>query len=335
MKKFWLKSRIFIILLLLLVLAVFLIFQSDYSFGRKTDFGVSFSPDYAVDLGLNWQTAYLAILNDLKIDNIRLSAYWNKIEPQVGRYDFKDLDWQINQATNHNAKIVLAVGRRLPRWPECHDPNWLNSLESQQVDQKILGMIKVVVNRYQSNQNIVYWQVENEPLLSFFGTCPPPDQNFLHQEVELVHQIDPSRLVIVTDSGELSAWQKAASVGDILGTTMYRIVWNQKTGFFKYWFNPPAYYAVKSQLTEFFHRNLKSVMVTELQMEPWSLNKRMIDMTQAEQQTSFDLEKFKSNIDYVKKTGLNPVYLWGVEYWYWQKTLGNDSMWNEAKTLWQ
>jgi hypothetical protein len=48
-----------------------------------------------------------------------------------------------------------------------------------------------------------------------------------------------------------------------------------------------------------------------------------------------DFKKFKENIDFAKKTGLDTIYLWGVEWWYWLKEKGNESILDEAKTLFQ
>ena len=59
---------------------------------------------------------------------------------------------------------------------------------------------------------------------------------------------------------DLDFAKKLASFGDILGTTMYRIVWNKQTGFFDYWFLPPAFYKFKADVTKFFHDNIKEII---------------------------------------------------------------------------
>src|SRR5438105_2104485 len=92
---------------------------------RNIQYGVTFSYPYAQSLGLNWRETYLAILDELHPKYVRLSAYWDATEPQKDNYDFSALDFQINEAAGRGTKIVLAVGRRLPRWPECHDPSWI------------------------------------------------------------------------------------------------------------------------------------------------------------------------------------------------------------------
>jgi len=66
-------------------------------------------------------------------------------------------------------------------------------------------VLDVAINRYKSKAVIKYWQVENEPFL-LFGICPTPDADLLDREIALVRKIDPTRKIIVTDSGELSLW---------------------------------------------------------------------------------------------------------------------------------
>ena len=184
-QKFW---KIFGLIFLVLAVIALLIYNLNFV-PAKTTWGVTFSQQYTtVELGLDWKETYLAILDDLKVDHLRLSAYWNANEPQKGQYDFSDLDWQVDQASQRGVKIILAVGRRLPRWPECHDPVWLNSLSAQEQKDSLILYIKTVMDRYKNNLNIITWQIENEPYLSSFGMCPPPDREFFKSEVALAKQ---------------------------------------------------------------------------------------------------------------------------------------------------
>src|SRR5574344_2870622 len=85
---------------------------------RQGEFGATFSKEFCEDLKLDWKEAYIAMLDDLKVRNLRLPAYWDEIEKEEGAYDFTDLDYMVNQASSRGAKIILVVGRRQPRWPE-------------------------------------------------------------------------------------------------------------------------------------------------------------------------------------------------------------------------
>jgi len=55
---------------------------------------------------------------------LRLVAYWQKIEPEQGKYSFEDLDWQIKEAEKRDIEVILVIGRKVSRWPECHIPEW-------------------------------------------------------------------------------------------------------------------------------------------------------------------------------------------------------------------
>lgn len=328
------KSSIIILVLTLLIIAlIFLVFGKDYSQGKKPAFGVTFSKKYAMELNLDWQQAYLAILDGLKVSNIRLIAYWDDIEKELDTFDFSELDWQIKMAADRGVGIMLSLGRRTPRWPECHDPVWLKDLNQEQIAEKQLNFVKEVVRRYKDISAIRYWQVENEPMVSVFGQCPKLDKKLLIREIEVVKILD-QRPVVITDSGELGDWQRAAGLGDILGTTLYRIVWNKNLGFWDYYFVPPAFYHYKADITKFFHKNLKDVIITELQMEPWTFDRPMVQLSLAEQEQSFGLQRFKENINYAAKAGFPEIYLWGVEYWYWLDKKGYPAIWEEAKNLW-
>ena len=85
--------------------------------------GVTFVPDYAESLGLNPNQTLNALLN-INIKNFRFTSYWSDIEPNQNSYNFSELDQEFAMANAHHAKVLLVVGLRQPRWPECHPPNW-------------------------------------------------------------------------------------------------------------------------------------------------------------------------------------------------------------------
>ena len=198
---------------------------------EKAEIGVTFSSRYAQDINLNWREAYLAMLDDLKIRYIRIPVYWDLVEKSDGNYDFSDIDWQLAEAQKRDAKIILVVGQKVPRWPECFIPKWVGDDVSVKKE-KLLKFEEVVINRYKNNHpEIARWQVENEPFLDF-GVCPASDASLLDSEIAKVKSIDSSRPIVVTDSGELSLWIKAASRADVFGTTMYREVYSKNMGHF-------------------------------------------------------------------------------------------------------
>ncbi|MEW6610972.1 MAG: beta-galactosidase [Patescibacteria group bacterium] len=303
------------------------------------EWGVTFSKKYAEELGLNWKNAYLSTLDDLGARLLRIPAYWDEMEPSQGQYYFSDLDWMLMEADRRGAKVLLAVGRRLPRWPECHDPRWLRDADERRLNTQmnadnkynlqtaLLIYIRTVVERYRSHPAVVAWQVENEPFLSVFGICPSPDKTLLDEEINLVKSLD-NRDVILTDSGELSDWIALSKRADILGVSLYRLVWNQYFGYF-HWPLPSSYYRKKAELSL---GRVKDVIITEVQLEPWT-GEPILGVPISDQRRTFDQKRFHDTIEYAQETGLRQIYLWGVEWWYWMKMQGFPEYWEEAREV--
>lgn len=294
-------------------------------------YGVTFSAQQARDLGLDANDLYLKIFDELHVKKIRLSAYWDEIERTEGSFDWRELDWQIAEAEKRNAEVILAVGGRLPRWPECHVPLWAQNKEKKEREKKVLEYIEQAINRYKGNSAIKNWQVENEPYLPNFGECAKFDEKFLETEIALVKKLD-SRDVILTDSGELSFWIPAAKRSDIFGTTMYRDTYSEKLKSYIHYPIEPGFFRFKRNITWFFS-NPKKWIVIELQAEPWG-PKPFQNLTKEERDKTMNLKKFKEMIDFSSQTGFREFYLWGVEWWYWEKSVNQDSgLWEEAKGL--
>ncbi len=292
-------------------------------------FGLTFSQIYAEGLGLDWREVYSAILSELNPRKVRLIAYWQNLEPQKDKFNFADLDWQIKEAQKKNAEIVLVLGYRVPRWPECHAPNWTKSLKKEEFDEELLSYLKELILHYRSFSSIKVWQVENEPLLSFFGDCPKAEREFLKKEIETVKALD-SRPVMITDSGELSLWLRTMGLSEFLGTTLYRVVWNKYAGWSESVY-PPVFYTIRSGIAKRIFKN-KEVIISELQAEPWTAYRKPLTEVDFEEQIKhFSVKNLKNNIEFAEKTGLREIYLWGVEWWYWRKLRGDENFWNFGK----
>lgn len=317
-------------LLFLLILFFSLFFIGSVPQADKIAWGVNFSQKHSQSLGLDWKENYLALLDDLNVKNIKLAVHWDLIEPQENQFNFQDLDWQIEKAEEKRAKLVLAIGMKTPRWPECHVPEWAKNKSKQEQQKEILKMLENIILRYKDSPAIKYWQVENEPLFPF-GDCPWIDKDFLKKEIDLVKSLDKKDRVLISDSGEGSFWIQAAILGDIVGTTIYRKAWFHQPGFYVNYPFPPIFYARKAQIINKLFD--KEVICVELQTEPWG-PKLLYDSPLEEQEKTMNLEQFKANIEFAKKTGLKEFYLWGSEWWYWMKEKQNrPAIWDEARTI--
>ena len=322
------KVLITVVFLAVIILTIYFIFIPKR---EDVTYGVTFSKPFAEYLGLDWRETYLAILDDAGAKRIRLPSYWTEVEPQKDIYSFDDLDWQIEEAEKRGVKMIIVLGQKQPRWPECHIPRWAGELDENERQEELLEIIEKVVERYKDKKNITAWQVENEPFLPF-GECPKLDKDFLDREIDLVRSLD-SRPVIISDSGELGTWYNAANRADILGTTLYRIVWNDHLGYVHY---PVASisYRIKAAIIMYV-TGVEKVIIVELQAEPWG-PKAIVDTSLDEQYRSMSLEQFRENVDYVKKIRFSEAYLWGAEWWYWLKTeKGDDRIWEEAKKVFE
>lgn len=329
------KSTMLIIILIIFAVFLFWTFKIDKHYPRNIDlkhkpdyFGVTFSRKFARELGLNWREAYIDILDDLEVKYVRLPIYWDDIEPGRGVFIFDDYDYMIEEGTKRGVKFIINVGWRLPRWPECHSPRWVDINDNRDIQDERLVMIEKVAERYKDNENIIYWQVENEPFLDVFGECPKTDKAFLIKEVELVKKIT-GKEVIISASGELSNWKKEAEIGDILGSTLYRVVWGNWVGYLKYPI-PSWFYRFKANLIGVDPSN---VIITELQAEPWVPKGTLVDHDFKEGDKSLSIDQFKANIQYAINVDFKQTYLWGVEWWYWEHKNGNSDFWNIAKQI--
>lgn len=295
--------------------------------------GMTFSARYATDLGLDWRAAYTALLQEVGVKKLRLPVYWDVVEAESGQPDFTDLDWQLAEAQKVGATVILSVGQRVPRWPECHIPGWAKSQTTEERQQSLRRFMTMVVERYRGMQTVTTWQVENEPFLTFFGECPPLDVNFLEQEVALVKQIDPTRPVLLTDSGELSLWFRAAKRGDIFGTTMYRTIYKKSLGYFTYPVGP-NFFRAKEWLVRLLTRQ-ENFLVIELQAEPWA-NGWVANVPLEEQFISMNEKLLEEHVTYARRVGFQDIYLWGGEWWYWLKVKKDyPAVWEKGKELFQ
>ncbi len=323
---------ILLILFAILVIIFVYLFMGSAPEAEKVIWGVNFSQKHSRDLGLDWQENYLALINDLGVKRIKLAAHWDLIEPEQEEFSFQDLDWQVEKAEENGVRLLMVIGMKTPRWPECHIPDWAKDKSKDEQQQAILEMLERIVLRYKDSPAIEYWQIENEPFFPF-GDCPWVDKGFVKEEIELVKSLDKNHEVIISDSGEGSLWIQAAQLGDIVGTTIYKKVWVRQIGtYFSYPF-PSVFYWRKAQAIKRIFN--KEVICVELQAEPWG-PALLYHSPLEEQLKTMNLEQFKKNIDFAKATGLDEFYLWGSEWWYWMKEKqGDPTIWEETRKLWQ
>lgn len=288
---------------------------------RKPVYGVSFDPEYARYLMPDAGQGFLAVINDWNFKHVRLPIHWDVVEKNRGEFDFSDIDWYVDRAGDKGVKLILSIGQKTPRWPECHLPAWALELPHDEYRAALKTYMEQAVLHYKDHPGLEIWQVENEAFLDF-GKCPPITTADLEEEIALVKSLDQNHKVITSDSGELSMWRSTANATDLFGTTMYRKVWNKYFGEWSYRFLPASSYRLKLWL---MGRNPETAYVLELQAEPWM--PKHINETSPEELLVFmnkaDIEEY---MRYAEKVGLPRVYLWGAEWWYWLKLKGYNEI---------
>jgi len=326
---------VFLLLLLLSPMIIFIMYRPKVQ--EDVNYGVTFSKRYSDQLELNWQQVYLSILDDLEVKNIRLVAYWDDVEGVRDEYDFSDIIWQLDQAEIRDVNVIMTLGRKVPRYPECFQPKWWQELENEHAQNiELLEYVKVATETLKEYDNIQMWQVENEPFFKF-GECddPPLQKEVVLNEIEIVKSID-NRPILVQDSGEGGFWFPSYQAGDYLGISMYRKVWydfwHVFLGNFIYFKYPLAHwtYKIKADLTMVPHQN---IIVTELQAEPWgpAVNSQL---SLKEKNKTMSRHQFLDTISYAQKAGFKDYYFWGVEWWYWEKYVNNNPyFWDTAAAL--
>jgi len=321
------KSKITITVSILAL--IFIIGWNWPSKAFEYDYGVTFSSKYARELGVDPKAVFDSMVNELGIKKVRLVAYWDEIEKVQGQYDFSDLDWQVERAEELGLDVILTVGRRVPRWPECHNPKWIQDKSWDEEKSELLVYMIEVVNRYKDSSAIKIWQVENEPFLTVYvpEICGSElDKNLLDREIELVRQLDEQdRPILTTDSGNLGSWWGAYKRGDMFGSTFYVYLANETIGGFKTIVNH-NFYKFKHLLMKIFHGD-KPIYLIEVSMEPWLTES--IPNTSIEDQLKFmNVDRLEKVIEMSAKTNFDEQYLWGVEWWYYLRENGHPEIWN-------
>lgn len=303
---------------------------------RSIVWGITFSDKFSRELGLDWRENFRVVLEELKPKLVRLIAYWDEVEPRDGEFNFDDLDWQISEAARRGVPVILAMGLKLPRWPECHMPEWTKELPLSEREKRINDYLTEVVRRYHDYSAVMMWQVENEPFL-LFGECPRRDPGLVEREISLVRSLDPARPILTTDGGEFGLWNHAARLGDVFGTTMYRKAYPRFIGpifgIIEYPISP-SYFRIKEKFVKWVNKTpTRHFIVSELQGEPWE--PQSLKAVPYEKMISdFSPEYFRDTIEYAKAADFDEYYLWGAEWWYWIGATHNDwRYWNIMKEL--
>lgn len=325
--KHWLKK--FGKIILGIIIFILALTALGYAAGPATEqpvWGINFSPTHARGLGFEPTELFEQMLDELQVKHVRLPLYWNEFETQPNHYDFTEISNLLDIAKERDVKIILALGRKLPRWPECHEPEGFKTMNQEQQDAAAELQILTAVRTLESDPTIIAWQLENEPFFEYGQDCPVINRDLYKKELATIREWDSlKRPVIGTDSGEKGAWLPTAWTGvDIMGATMYRQVYLDKEQRYTTYPLPAWTYRVKAGWVRMFSSANRTFGV-ELQAEPWFAGTGPVQTPLAEHQRLMNSEILLNNIEYAKASGLEQHYFWGAEWWYWMAKTHNDN----------
>lgn len=328
--------KVVLILLLCIILIPLIFFLWAKPVPQKNiNYGITFSNKYAEELGMDWKKTYLKIIDDLKIKNLRLVAYWDDIEKDKDLYDFTDIEWQLDEADKRGIAVIMTVGRKVPRYPECFEPTWWKDIKYEEIrNDELYKYVEDAVNALKHHKSIYMWQVENEPYFPF-GECLPIKASTVAKEIEIVRSID-KRPILTQDSGEGGFWYPSYKAADYLGISMYRKIWYDFWGIFFgrfiYFQYPLAHwtYKIKADIVQVPYQK---IIVTELQAEPWGPGPNHL-LKQEDKDQTMSRQDFIDTINYAQKAGFKDLYFWGAEWWLFEKEYNNEPFyWDTAKAL--
>ncbi len=320
--------HIWLVLLMALTIGVFVYAWSWVNEGARTqaELGITYSWVYAQELGLDPVEAFASIVGELDVTLIRLPIYWSDVEAQPGVFDWRVADGLMEIAEENDLALTVVVGAKVPRWPECHIPDWARDLDETPQQAATVSFITEAVERYKGLGSVHRWQVENEPYFPF-GDCPTISVAQVKERVDTVRSLS-DRPVQMTVSGELGPWLESAQSADILGISLYRQTYSDVFGYFVYPLSPDYYY-FRAKLLE---DHVERVVISELQAEPW-FPAPIDSKPLVEWYEYFTQEQLTENVAFAKSVGLSEVYLWGAEWWYALAQEGDSRLWDTAKSL--
>ncbi|MFN8507961.1 MAG: beta-galactosidase [Dehalococcoidia bacterium] len=278
---------------------------------------------------------------------VRISAEWSEVEPAPGRYDFTLLDALLGAAERNGAKVLLTVGMKAQRHPEWYIPGWMTDrtggLEGGETISDVpelragaIAMAAAVVRHASQSPAIDAWGADNEPFVVSARGEHWQDwrlgRDYITELVTTIHANDPAGRPVSVNHGQHFVmdrrWRWALEAGDVLATSIYPFRNDSILG------RPVVLpileigplapnYAHQARSA---HDAGKGFWITELQGEPWT-DYDVHLVSPANPSPNLDVRKFERNLEYARRSGADRAYLWGGEWWLYQRDRYGDDSW--------
>lgn len=325
--------------------------------GFKPQYGVSYSFEQALWYGLDPHKSYIDLIENVHFSWIRLPFFWNQMVDKNGNFNknFDDLKFAIEEAQRRNIKVIIALGTKTPYFPEYHWPDEVarkvqfgKKIDANQpAAQDILTISRKVVEELAKYDNIIYWQVENEPLIGNVNKWKI-DPRLIAQEVAIVRQTDPKKRPIILNHAAVgfydSSWHQLLPIlkpGDVFAVNAFfktkgtdlitanlfgreiHVLWPDHLVWpvHSWLIFSPNFEAIKNKV----EANGNEFWVLEMQAEPYI---KKIDEAR-DPILSFEPQDIEKANNYLKAARIDSIGLWGAHFWQYKQQKG-DSTWIEA-----
>lgn len=325
----------------------------------KPQYGVSYSFEHAQWYGLDAREAYVKLLDEVKFDWVRLSFFWDRHTKSGGELNLEELEFAIEEAQKRDIKVVIALGLKTPYYPEYHPPQLIREKiefgqrldASHPIAKDVIEIDREVVEVLARWDNIIFWQVENEPLIGNVNRWKI-DASLVAAEVDTVRAADfKKRPVILNHAGVGfydASWKDLLPIlqkGDVFAVNAFfktkgidlvtakifgqeiHILWPDHL----VW--PVHSWGILSPDFESFKKAVEShgskLWVLEMQAEPYVKNlgeagDPLLSFTPAD---IGDANRF------LRSYGIESVGFWGAHFWQYREKMGDDSWMEEVKQV--
>ena len=332
----------------------------------KTDnkplYGVSYSSEQAGWFGVDPRKDYVQMLDEFKFDWVRLPFFWNQmVDPTTDEFNknFDDLKFAIEEAQKRNVGVIVAIGAKTPYFPEYH---WPKNIERQikfaeiidadhEIADDILTIDEKVVQELSAFDNIIYWQVENEPLVGNVNKWKI-DPSLVSKEVDVVRESDTKRRPIILNHAATgfydTSWKKllpSLKEGDVFAINAFfktkgtdlvtakildrevHILWPDHFVWpVQSWFAfSPDFSKIKKEV----EANGNDLWVLEMQSEPYI---KKIEEAK-DPVLSFKPEDILAGEKLLRSYQIKSVGFWGVHFWQYRENSGDTSWKDKVKGI--
>lgn len=293
----------------------------------------------------------LKMLDDIRslgIAPIRIGIKWNKVEKEKGKYRWDSYDEVFKFLDKHRIPSILAIGMKVPRWPEFHLPDWIVDEKKEKgiygfrinFKDNLYRFIQKCIERYTRFSQVKWIQVENEPFLKAGPKKLSISKGLLNEELDLVSSLTRLPIMLTAQGlpntglfaefikGRYGYKRNLIDKSDILGLHVYEKFEGQLFGRDNHIFSATRLsWLYLKHLIKYARKNGKKVWITELQAEPWESTER--DYTQSNIYRTCNPETVSQNIKRLRELGIKTILVWGTEFHLSCKKAGNSDWTNK------